>query len=55
MTLVYSAGVLLVVAQLFGIYALVSRKADLLFAILLSAALVVAIGLGGYGLYHQIR
>jgi len=54
-TLVYSAGVLLVVAQLFGIYALVSRKADLLFAILLSAALVVAIGLGGYGLYHQIR
>ena len=42
-------------AQIVGIYALVSRKADLVFAVIVTAALVVAIAMGGYGLYHQIR
>ena len=55
MTLVYAAGAVLVLAQIVGIYALVSRKADLVFSVLVTGALVVAIAMGGYGLYHQIR
>ena len=42
-------------AQLLGIYALVTKKADLVFAVVVTGALVVAIAIGGYGLYHQIR
>lgn len=55
MTFVYTAGVLLALAQLLGIYALVTKKADLVFAVVVTGALVVAIAIGGYGLYHQIR
>jgi hypothetical protein len=51
----YAAGAVLVLAQLVGIYALVTKTADLVFAVLVTGALVVAIAMGGYGVYHQIR
>jgi hypothetical protein len=44
-TLVYSAVGLLVAAQLLGIYALVTRKADLVFSIVVILLLGVALGL----------
>ncbi|HET9077452.1 MAG TPA: hypothetical protein VFN68_11005 [Acidimicrobiales bacterium] len=55
MTLIYSAAALLVLAQILGIYALVTRKADFVFAVLMAAILVCAVVLGGYGLYHRIH
>lgn len=55
MTLIYTAGVLLVAAQILGVYALVTRKADFIFALLMTALLVSAVVLGGYGVYHRIH
>lgn len=55
MTTIYLAGVLLVVAQIMGIYALVTRKADLIFALTMTVLLVVAVVLGGYGVYHRLH
>lgn len=55
MTLIYTAGVLLVVAQILGIYALVTRKADFIFAMVMVVLLVCAVVLGGYGVYHKIH
>jgi hypothetical protein len=54
-TPIYAAGALLVGAQILGIYALVTRKADFIFAITMGLLLVVAVVLGGYGVYHQIH
>jgi hypothetical protein len=54
-TTIYLAGVLLVVAQIMGIYALVTRKADLIFALTMTVLLVVAVVLGGYGVYHRLH
>ena len=45
----------LVLAQVLGIYALVSRKADLVFAALMVGLLLAAAILGGYGLYHRFH
>lgn len=42
-------------AQILGIYALVTRKADLVFAVVMALLLVCAIVLGGYGLYHRLH
>ncbi len=55
MTALYAAGVLLVVAQIMGVYALVTRKADFIFALAMAVLLVSAVVLGGYGVYHQLR
>lgn len=55
MTDLYAAGVLLVVAQILGIYALLTRKADLIFALTMSAILLIAVVLGGYGVYHRLH
>ena len=55
MTPIYAAGGLLVLAQLLGIYALFTRKADFVFAVLMVALLVFAVVLGGYGLYAKIH
>lgn len=54
MTDIYAAAVLLVVAQIFGIYALVTRKADLIFAVFMVIVLVVAGFLGVHGVRSQI-
>lgn len=49
------AGILLIAAQILGIYALVTRKADLIFAMTMTVILVIAVVLGGYGLYHRLH
>jgi hypothetical protein len=51
----YAAGILLIAAQILGIYALVTRKADLIFAMTMTVILVIAVVLGGYGLYHRLH
>jgi hypothetical protein len=54
-SLLYVAGGCLVVAQLLGIYGLVTRKADLIFALVMGALLVSAVVLGGLGAYNRIH
>ncbi len=49
------AGICLVAAQLLGIYALITRKADLIFALLMAVLLIVAIVIGGLDIYHRIH
>ena len=51
----YVAGFCLVVAQILGIYALVSRKADFTFAIIMLLLVVVALGSGADGVYRQLH
>ena len=46
MTLLYTAAGLLVLAQLLGIYALVSRKADFIFSLMMLALLGGALACG---------
>lgn len=55
MTPFYLAGVCLVVAQILGIYALVSRKADLTFAMVMLLLVVVALASGADGVYRQLH
>jgi len=52
--LFYLAGALLVIAQILGIYALVTRKADLVFAIVMVVLLLAAGALGGLGAYDRL-
>jgi hypothetical protein len=54
-SLLYAAGACLVAAQLVGIYALVTRKADFIFALIMGALLVCAVALGGVDAYHRIH
>jgi hypothetical protein len=54
-TPIYAAAVLLVLAQILGIYALVTRKADFIFAITMAVMLFAAVVLGGYGVYHRLH
>jgi hypothetical protein len=51
----YLAGVCLVVAQILGIYALVTRKADFTFAIVMLLLVVVALASGADGVYRQLH
>jgi hypothetical protein len=51
----YSAGICLVLAQIIGIYGLVTRKADLIFALLMAALLIAALVMGGIGAYDRIH
>lgn len=51
----YAAGVCLVLAQILGIYGLVTRKADLIFAMAMVALLIGAIVLGGLAAYEHIH
>ena len=55
MSLLYVAGACLVLAQLVGIYGLVTRKADFVFALVMVVLLVGAVVLGGLGAYHRIH
>jgi hypothetical protein len=55
LTAIYAAGVILVLAQILGIYALVTHKADLIFALTMSVLLLAAVLLGAYGVYHRLH
>jgi uncharacterized membrane protein YphA (DoxX/SURF4 family) len=51
----YIAGALLVVAQILGIYGLVTRKADFLFAVIMIVLVVTALAAGADGVYRQLH
>jgi hypothetical protein len=53
-SLLYLAAVCLVLAQILGIYALVTHKADLIFTACMIGLLILAGVLGGIGAYDQI-
>lgn len=53
-TLIYSGVALLVLAQVLGVYALVTHKADLVFGALIIAMVLAAVVLAGYGAYSQL-
>ena len=55
MTPFYVAGALLVVAQILGIYALISRKADFLFALIMLVLVLAAAASGAEGAYSQFH
>ncbi|HUB71586.1 MAG TPA: hypothetical protein VL984_14295 [Acidimicrobiales bacterium] len=55
MTPFYVAGGLLVVAQALGIYALVTRKADFIFALIMLVLVVGAVVSGADGAYSQLH
>jgi hypothetical protein len=51
----YVAGASLVVAQIFGIYALATRRADLIFALIMVALVLIALGSAVDGVYRQLH
>lgn len=51
----YLAAAFLILAQLLGVYGLVSRKADLIFSLAMIALVVLAAAFGAVGAYHQIE
>jgi hypothetical protein len=53
-TLLILAAVCLVLAQCLGIYALKTRKADVLFSMCMVVLLVGAVVLGGFGAYSEL-
>lgn len=55
MSLLYTAAICLVLAQILGIYALITRKADLIFALVMAALLIAALVIGGIGAYDRIH
>ena len=55
MTPFYVAGACLVVAQVLGIYALISRKADLVFALVMFTLVLAALASGADGVYTQLH
>ncbi len=55
MTDIYLGVALLVVAQLLGIYALKTRKADLVFSVTMVVLVVAAVLVGGYGVLHKVQ
>jgi len=54
MTLLYGAAVCLVVAQILGIYGLRTRKADLIFSVIMICLVVAAVVLGVMGAKRQL-
>jgi hypothetical protein len=55
MTPFYVAGAILVLAQIVGIYALVTRKADFIFALVMLVLVVAAVASGVDGAYNQLH
>lgn len=55
MNSLYVAGFCLVAAQLLGVYALVTRKADLIFAMVMGVLLAAALVIAGYYGYHKLH
>jgi hypothetical protein len=53
--LLYAAGACLIAAQLLGIYGLITRKADFVFALVMVGLLIGAVVLGGVGAYNRIH
>ena len=53
-TLLYLAAACLVIAQVLGVYGLVTRKADLIFSLFMIALVVTSFVLGGLGVYQQL-
>jgi hypothetical protein len=53
-TLIFAGVGVLVAAQILGIYALVTRKADLLFSLLVLAMVAIAAALAAYGAYATL-
>jgi hypothetical protein len=53
-TLLWSAAACLVAAQVVGIYALVTRKADVVFSIVMLMLVAASLALGAVGAYHQL-
>jgi hypothetical protein len=53
-TLLWSAAACLVAAQVVGIYALVTKKADVVFSIVMLVLVAASLALGGLGAYHQL-
>jgi hypothetical protein len=51
----YAAGALLVVAQAVGLYGLITRKADLLFSIVMAVLVLAALAIGGYTAVQDLR
>jgi hypothetical protein len=51
----YAAAACLVIAQVLGVYGLVTRKADLVFSICMVALVLAAGALAGYGAYRQVH
>jgi hypothetical protein len=51
----YAAGALLVLAQVIGIYGLKTRKADLLFSVVMAVLVLTAFALGSYAAVHDLR
>jgi len=51
----YIAGAFLVLAQILGIYGLITRKADLIFALIMVALVIAALVSGADGAYNQLR
>jgi hypothetical protein len=54
-SLLVLAAVCLVAAQVLGIYALVTRKADLIFALVMIVLLALAIFLGAADILQKVR
>jgi len=54
-TPLYLAGALLVVAQGTGIYALISKKADFIFAIVMIVLVIAGLGAGAIGAYNELH
>ena len=54
MTLLYGAAGCLIAAQLLGLYALRSRKADLIFSMFMVALVVTSVALGYMGARQQL-
>lgn len=55
MSVLVIAGLCLAAAQLLGIYGLVTRKADLIFAVVMVALLAAALLLGLDWAYHRVH
>ena len=55
MSLLVLAGLCLVAAQLLGVYGLLTRKADLIFAIVMVALLVAAVIMGLDWAYYRVH
>jgi hypothetical protein len=53
-SLLYVAAGCLVAAQVLGVYALVSHKADLIFSVFMLSLLVLSFVLGALGAYQQL-
>lgn len=52
--LLYAAAICLVLAQILGIYALWTRKADFIFALLMAILVLGAAGFAAFDVYHRI-